>query len=514
MILKDPQNRRALTDILAGYRKHRCWRANEKSLAHAICTEAFHPVVNCHCGASEGCFSTRRISVSELRDMIGEDVSKRAVQRDLHVLCEIETDGVIQRPADGIERPITAHRRRTAERLNEKNWYTFHSLRWQAWNGKPRPKSWHADIPASDPPPPIRVGKVEAARIATGRSPCDPAFAKLARDAARLDKRVPNAYRAAARANAYVARAEAEDKEFEGMLAALQKSQAAGGGAGVVTVSTSGMISASSTTLSLPPPVDLSLPPGADETAPGRSAADRAALDGQILEILREYEPLLPLATERRAHLIGQTARKYKKWIGLVRIALGRLAHNIRQGKASAHIALARAYVKRQWPIAHPPIELPPRPEEPEFTAEELAALTPEELAALGASPEHDPTPEELAALRAHVAGAVAIEEDVGGLDVAAGVQPRREPAGGDVFRVALTMVREQSPLIADMWLRQMQFDGIADAVLSLRARNDFVQQCIPNHVLTSLCAELGRLTGQRITVSWTIDPDLDRPLA
>jgi DnaA N-terminal domain len=515
-----------LTDIREGFLKQRCWHAIEKAVANVIRILCWkdQEVMNCPCGAPSGCFRTRRASVREIAEMIGDDVSKRAVQRAFKVF-ESKT-GV-----------ITVHREKKVDdpRQNEPNWYTFHSQRWLAWTGKDRPKAWDPSKPP-EPPPPIYAARVEAARIAAGRAANDPEIAKLRREAIRVDKRGPNARRAHASGAAYLARVEAERAALEAELAPIEaegaRSEAAGGATPIHddgSSSNSLDLQGRSAELSSPPQQPASRGPSTESTA------EEIELDSQILAILRWYWPLNPLATEENAHLIGETARNKEnpKSIVLVRIALERLALKIMQGKARPHIALARGFVKRQWPIAHPPIKLPPRPEEPqepEFTPEELAALTPEELAALGPAGEDDPTPEERAAMLAAtpeeraamlagLAGALALDgaSELGPttpdppptMDT-----PAPEPEGADIFRFALEAVRERSPIAFDQWFCGVQFDGLADGVLSLRVRDDFVRDWIEKNFVERLTDELARSVRHRITVAWTIDCGLDRPLA
>jgi hypothetical protein len=510
-------NDKPLTDLLQGFRKQRCWHATEKLVVTVIRTLCFEVLPGrCVCGAAEGrCFTTDRISAAELAEMCGDDLSRRSVQRALVVLAK--KAGV-----------ITVHRKKRDDdpSQNERNTYTFHPARWLEWNGQERPAGWEPDAPTSEPAPPVRAQMVEAARIAAGRPPFDPVASRLARRAARLDKREPNAYRAQLAAAARVAKVEAEVAEFKAALAAELPPAGSGdrklegGGDSFQPPAPkpsdprdkpTGAIEVSPPPRGVTPspgdapPTDLvvwqgprALVTSAGEPIPSGSALTLPHvedLDPQILDILHEYSPLHPLAMEQNARMIGDTARKYGVWFGLVRIALERLALKIQQGKARPDIALARAFVKRQWPIAHPEIALPPRPEEPEleelgFSAEELLALGP------AAADEADPTHEELAAMRA-----------------LALLAPTK-PTGADVFHLALDALRQHAPKGFELWFTGVQFDGLAHGLLHLRARNDFVVRGIPVKMLERLSTEIRRLVGTRITVQWTIDPDLTRPLA
>ena len=45
-----------------------------------------------------------------------------------------------------------------------------------------------------------------------------------------------------------------------------------------------------------------------------------------------------------------------------------------------------------------------------------------------------------------------------------------------DVWAQAVAFTRERSPASFDQWFSGIQFDGLADGVLSLRARDEFVR--------------------------------------
>ena len=78
----------------------------------------------------------------------------------------------------------------------------------------------------------------------------------------------------------------------------------------------------------------------------------------------------------------------------------------------------------------------------------------------------------------------------------------------------ALAFTRESSPISFDQWFSGVQFDGLIDGVLSLRARDEFVRQWVADHFLPTLTERLREQTGLSIQVCWTIDVALDRPLA
>ncbi len=59
-----------------------------------------------------------------------------------------------------------------------------------------------------------------------------------------------------------------------------------------------------------------------------------------------------------------------------------------------------------------------------------------------------------------------------------------------------------------------MQFDGLTDGVLSLRARDEFVRQWVEDYFLPTLAEHLRQATGLSIQVCWAIDGALDHPVA
>jgi hypothetical protein len=65
-----------------------------------------------------------------------------------------------------------------------------------------------------------------------------------------------------------------------------------------------------------------------------------------------------------------------------------------------------------------------------------------------------------------------------------------------------------------DQWFSGVQFDGLADGVLVLRAANDFVAAWVRDHFLSSLTDKLNEILGAPVHVAWTVDPQLDAPIA
>lgn len=59
-----------------------------------------------------------------------------------------------------------------------------------------------------------------------------------------------------------------------------------------------------------------------------------------------------------------------------------------------------------------------------------------------------------------------------------------------------------------------MQFDGLADGVLVLRAQNEFVLEWVKANFLAMLTGKLAELAGAAVTVAWTVDDTLVAPIA
>jgi chromosomal replication initiator protein len=78
----------------------------------------------------------------------------------------------------------------------------------------------------------------------------------------------------------------------------------------------------------------------------------------------------------------------------------------------------------------------------------------------------------------------------------------------------AVAYTREKSPASFDQWFAGVQFDGLTDGVLSLRARDEFVRQWVEDYFLPTLADHLRANTGLSIQVRWTIAGALERPVA
>jgi chromosomal replication initiator protein len=78
----------------------------------------------------------------------------------------------------------------------------------------------------------------------------------------------------------------------------------------------------------------------------------------------------------------------------------------------------------------------------------------------------------------------------------------------------AIAFTRDKSPASFDQWFSGVQFDGLTDGVLSLRARDEFVRQWVEDYFLPTVTDRLRSQTGLSIQVRWAIDGALERPVA
>jgi chromosomal replication initiator protein len=78
----------------------------------------------------------------------------------------------------------------------------------------------------------------------------------------------------------------------------------------------------------------------------------------------------------------------------------------------------------------------------------------------------------------------------------------------------AIQFTRGKSPASFDQWFSGIQFDGLTDGVLALRARNEFVRQWVEDYFLPTVMDRLRADTGLSIEVRWVIDSVLARPVA
>jgi chromosomal replication initiator protein len=91
---------------------------------------------------------------------------------------------------------------------------------------------------------------------------------------------------------------------------------------------------------------------------------------------------------------------------------------------------------------------------------------------------------------------------------------PGLPPHSEAVWNDAVAFTRDKSPASFDQWFSGVQFDGLTDGVLCLRARDEFVRQWVEDYFLPTLVERLRDRTGLSIQVRWIIDGALGRPVA
>jgi len=79
----------------------------------------------------------------------------------------------------------------------------------------------------------------------------------------------------------------------------------------------------------------------------------------------------------------------------------------------------------------------------------------------------------------------------------------------------AVAKTKRRSPVTFEQWFSGVQFDGLAENVLRLSARNEFVRDWVHDHFVPDLVDQLAdELGGQRVTVKWKVQRELVNPVA
>ncbi|WP_437676414.1 chromosomal replication initiator protein DnaA [Sorangium sp. So ce131] len=89
---------------------------------------------------------------------------------------------------------------------------------------------------------------------------------------------------------------------------------------------------------------------------------------------------------------------------------------------------------------------------------------------------------------------------------------PKHEPRA--IFDQAIEHTRTLSPATFDQWFGGVQFDDLTDGVLTLRVQNEFVLEWVRDNFLPALTDKIRELTGWSVQVAWTIDQNLESPIA
>ena len=90
----------------------------------------------------------------------------------------------------------------------------------------------------------------------------------------------------------------------------------------------------------------------------------------------------------------------------------------------------------------------------------------------------------------------------------------RMEMHHDTLWNEAVAFTRAKSPASFEQWFSGVQFDGMTDGIVSLRARDEFVREWVDQHFLPTLVDFLRSQTGWSIQVAWCVGGDLERPVA
>jgi chromosomal replication initiator protein len=84
---------------------------------------------------------------------------------------------------------------------------------------------------------------------------------------------------------------------------------------------------------------------------------------------------------------------------------------------------------------------------------------------------------------------------------------------GESTWADALAFTRERSPATFDQWFSGVQFEGLTEGVLCLRARDEFVREWVDDFFLPTLVERMALATGLSIQVRWSIGGNIERPV-
>ncbi len=82
------------------------------------------------------------------------------------------------------------------------------------------------------------------------------------------------------------------------------------------------------------------------------------------------------------------------------------------------------------------------------------------------------------------------------------------------LWNEAVAFTRAKSPASFEQWFSGVQFDGMTDGIVSLRARDEFVREWVDQHFLPTLVDFLRSQTGWSVQVAWCVGGDLEHPVA
>lgn len=82
-----------------------------------------------------------------------------------------------------------------------------------------------------------------------------------------------------------------------------------------------------------------------------------------------------------------------------------------------------------------------------------------------------------------------------------------------DLWSEAIAFTRGRSPGSFDQWFSGIQFDGLTDGVLGLRARDEFVREWVDHHFLPTITDFIRAKTGWSVQVAWTVGGNVQKPV-
>ena len=82
------------------------------------------------------------------------------------------------------------------------------------------------------------------------------------------------------------------------------------------------------------------------------------------------------------------------------------------------------------------------------------------------------------------------------------------------LFAEAVVFTRDKSPASFDQWFSGVEYEGLTDGVLALRARDEFVRDWVEQHFLPTLVDFLRARTGLSVQPVWSVGGNLQRPIA
>jgi chromosomal replication initiator protein len=90
---------------------------------------------------------------------------------------------------------------------------------------------------------------------------------------------------------------------------------------------------------------------------------------------------------------------------------------------------------------------------------------------------------------------------------------PESIQAKDTLWDEAVAYTRGRSPGSFDQWFSGIQFDGLTDGVLGLRARDEFVREWVDHHFLPTITDFIRMRTGWSVQVAWTVGGNVENPV-